>query len=131
MNKETILDYATKTPENTNRNVLSGMLDSFLSSNSGGGDGGCVIYGLSQDPETGETHIVDVNGDYVSFNHVINDIQQGKLPVLEREEYCFCAFASTFVELPLETEDTFYGVMFDNIDPFTGGLDDPLTLQKF
>ncbi len=37
MNKETILDYATKTPENTNRNVLSSMLDSF-SKSSGGGD---------------------------------------------------------------------------------------------
>lgn len=33
MNKETILDYATRTPENTNRNVLSGMLDSLLADN--------------------------------------------------------------------------------------------------
>ena len=36
MNKETILDYATRTPENTNRNVLSSMLDSFLSSSGSG-----------------------------------------------------------------------------------------------
>lgn len=35
MNKETILDYATKTPENTNRNVLSSMLDSFSKSSGG------------------------------------------------------------------------------------------------
>lgn len=29
MDKETILDYATKTPENTNRSVLGSMLDQF------------------------------------------------------------------------------------------------------
>lgn len=34
MDKETILDYVTETPENTNRNVLRGMLDNF--SKSGG-----------------------------------------------------------------------------------------------
>jgi hypothetical protein len=32
--KEEILDYATNTPENTNRNVLSGMLDSYGGSGS-------------------------------------------------------------------------------------------------
>ena len=32
MDKETILDYATNSPENTNRNVLRGMLDNFAKS---------------------------------------------------------------------------------------------------
>ena len=32
MNKETILDYVTETPGNTNRNVLRGMLDNFSKS---------------------------------------------------------------------------------------------------
>ncbi len=36
MNKETILDYATRTPENTNRNVLGSMLDQFAKGGSGG-----------------------------------------------------------------------------------------------
>ncbi|MBR4155365.1 MAG: hypothetical protein IKU01_01500 [Bacteroidales bacterium] len=35
MDKETILDYATNTPENTNRNVLGSMVDSLLRENSG------------------------------------------------------------------------------------------------
>ena len=37
MNKEKILEYVTKTPENTNRNVLGSMLDQFAK-DSGGGD---------------------------------------------------------------------------------------------
>lgn len=39
MNKETILDYATKTPENTNRSVLGSMLDQFAKGGSSGGGG--------------------------------------------------------------------------------------------
>lgn len=35
MDKETILDYATNSPENTNRNVLRGMLDQFSKDSSG------------------------------------------------------------------------------------------------
>ena len=37
MTKEEILDYVMDTPDNTNRRVLSDMLDEFSSSNGGGG----------------------------------------------------------------------------------------------
>lgn len=40
MTKEEILDYITSTPENTNRRVLSDMLDEF---NSGGGGGALIV----------------------------------------------------------------------------------------
>ena len=38
MDKNTILDYATNSPENTNRNVLGSMLDQFSKNSGGGGD---------------------------------------------------------------------------------------------
>ena len=38
--KEEILDYATNTPENTNRNVLNSMLDEY---NSGGSSGANIV----------------------------------------------------------------------------------------
>lgn len=41
MEKQDILDYVSKTPENVNVNVLGGMLDEFASG--GGGGGGASI----------------------------------------------------------------------------------------
>ena len=37
MTKEEILNYVMDTPDNTNRRVLSDMLDEFTSSSGGGG----------------------------------------------------------------------------------------------
>lgn len=43
MTKEEILDYVMDTPENTNRMVLSDMLDEFSSSSGGGGSSALLI----------------------------------------------------------------------------------------
>lgn len=62
MTKEKILDYATTTPENTNRNVLSSMLDSF-SDGSGSGSGITII-----EPEIDESENLILG---VSYNNLI------------------------------------------------------------
>lgn len=58
--KEEILDYATNTPENTNRNVLNSMLDEYNSGGSGGDSGGggsggeaaLIVHMVNQNPNT-------------------------------------------------------------------------------
>lgn len=58
MDKETILDYVTETPGNTNRNVLKSMLNSF----SDGGSSGITII----EPEIDESENLIYLG--VSYN---------------------------------------------------------------
>lgn len=56
MTKEDILDYVINTPNNTNRMVLSDMLDEF-NSNSGGGGADILVVHLNEDEETGNLSI--------------------------------------------------------------------------
>lgn len=79
MDKKTILDYATKTPENTNRNVLSGMLDSFLkSSGSGGGDGSLPDVDTLDSMSWGDIKLVSQYGEGENY-FSIGDTKQIEL----------------------------------------------------
>ena len=52
MTKEEILDYVMNTPENTNRMVLSDMLDEFSSGSGGGGGGSALLITATYDSDT-------------------------------------------------------------------------------
>lgn len=52
MTKEEILDYVMDTPENTNRMVLSDMLDEFSSGSGGGGGGSALLITATYDSDT-------------------------------------------------------------------------------
>ena len=65
MTKEEILDYATQSPQNTNRAVLNGMLGALIETESGGGSGGG---GGSSDFTTAEVTITNTTNDgYILF----------------------------------------------------------------
>ena len=49
MTKEEILDYVVNSPENTNRRVLSDMLDEFNSGSGGGGGSSVLIVKITSD----------------------------------------------------------------------------------
>jgi len=70
MTKEEILNYVMDTPENTNRMVLSDMLDEF---NTGGGSDGICLIVISPDPDTGNP-VADK-----TFTEAIEALEQNKI----------------------------------------------------
>ncbi len=78
MNKEKILEYVTKTPENTNRNVLNGMIESLLKENSGdGGDGGQTD---NKKLERKEVNFYDYDGTVVASYSANDFLQLSEMP---------------------------------------------------
>ncbi len=70
--KEEILDYATNTPENTNRNVLNSMLE-----NCGGGSGGFFMVSIV--PDSNPATLT------ASYNDIKAAYDAGKVVVLKSE----------------------------------------------
>ena len=71
MDKDTILDYVTETPGNTNRAVLSGMLDSM----SGGGSSSSVIQLIF------DSHRQQVGTNYTGAELLSMSRQQAYIPI--------------------------------------------------
>lgn len=77
MEKQDILDYVSKTPENANVNVLSGMLDELTSG--GGGEGGGdsdfsianVTFACSVSDKQYTVTLPHVISDRIVFEHII------------------------------------------------------------
>lgn len=75
MEKQDILDYVSKTPENINVNVLGGMLDELAS---GGGGSAEPFFFVAEmkglDPESGEPIIEETS---ITYNDLISKINSG------------------------------------------------------
>lgn len=116
MDKETILDYVTETPGNTNRNVLKSMLNSF-SDGSGSGSGITII-----EPEIDESENLIYLGvsynDLVEMGYAILKVPYG---------------AGVFNFIPLQemgsVEDDYFAV-FGEIYFHSSNPDEPLSARS-
>lgn len=78
MEKQDILDYVSKTPENVNVNVLGGMLDELASGGGGGGSGSVepfffVVEIKGLDPQSGEPIIEETSTTYNDLMSMVAD----------------------------------------------------------
>lgn len=77
MEKQDILDYVSKTPENVNVNVLDGMLDELASGGGGGGSAEPFFFVAEMkgiDPESNEPIIEETS---ITYNDLISKINSG------------------------------------------------------
>ena len=81
MTKEEILDYVMNSPENTNRRVLSDMLNELT--NSSGGGPTVRIVDIVWDDSSGEP-----TGLSMSYNDILDAVWDNEEIILLRTEYC-------------------------------------------
>lgn len=124
--KEEILDYATNTPENTNRNVLNSMLNNY-----GGSDGGFFFVGENLDsiPTTLTASYNDIKAAYDDNKLVIL-----KTEVHEDDNESYMILLLSSFGMSTKDGQTVYGAAFNAGSNSKTGLaslpDTPLVTGK-
>ena len=121
MDKDTILDYVTETPGNTNRAVLGSMLDSM----GGGGSSQPLMVHLTT--EDGLLFTFDK-----TFGEIYDAIQAGQLPILESSYSFNDGYIETIQKAIItnaaiehqyigQEDETYTGTIVVSLNPYSPG----------